>query len=150
MILRKNKGQAALEFLMTYGWAILAAVIVIVVLASFGVFSPSNYVPNKCILSSPLGCEAGTADPNGVKLEIRNGMGETISISNVTVENCVATVNPPVLPYTMVDQNVTVFNVPCTLSSQSGSKFKGKITVTYTKSGTTLAQTSTGDLVDEI
>ena len=41
----KKKGQAAMEFLMTYGWAILAAVVVIGVLAYFGVFSPGKYFP---------------------------------------------------------------------------------------------------------
>lgn len=40
-----KKGQAAMEFLMTYGWAILAAVVVIGVLAYFGVFNPGTYTP---------------------------------------------------------------------------------------------------------
>ncbi len=52
-----KKGQAAMEFLMTYGWAILAAVIVIGVLAYFSVFSPANYIPTSCVLSAPFGCE---------------------------------------------------------------------------------------------
>ncbi len=39
-----NKGQAAMEFLMTYGWAILAAIIAIGVLSYFGIFSPGNFI----------------------------------------------------------------------------------------------------------
>lgn len=39
-----NKSQAAMEFLMTYGWAILAAIIAIGVLAYFDVFSSDKYV----------------------------------------------------------------------------------------------------------
>ena len=44
-----KRGQAAMEFLMTYGWAILAAIIAIAALAYFGVFSPgmSSIDPNK-------------------------------------------------------------------------------------------------------
>lgn len=38
-----KQGQAAMEFLMTYGWAILAAIIVIGVLASFGIFNQPLY-----------------------------------------------------------------------------------------------------------
>lgn len=55
-----KKGQMALEFLMTYGWAILSAIIVIGVLAYFGVFSPKNYqhqdLTNYTCLSKSL-CE---------------------------------------------------------------------------------------------
>lgn len=40
--MQNKKGQAAMEFLMTYGWAILAAIIAIGVLAYFGVFSGGN------------------------------------------------------------------------------------------------------------
>ena len=41
----KNKGQAAMEFLMTYGWAILAGIIAIGVLAYFGVFNTEGMSP---------------------------------------------------------------------------------------------------------
>ena len=36
--MHNKRGQAAMEFLMTYGWAILAAITAIGVLAYFGVF----------------------------------------------------------------------------------------------------------------
>ena len=66
----RRKGQAAMEFLMTYGWAILAAVIVIAVLASFGVFSPDKYIPTSCVIEAPWGCDqnqvAVTAGAAGV------------------------------------------------------------------------------------
>lgn len=38
-----KKGQPAIEFLMTYGWAILCAIIAIGVLAYFGVFNPHKF-----------------------------------------------------------------------------------------------------------
>ena len=43
-----KKAQAALEFLMTYGWAILVVLAAIGALAYFGVLSPSNFLPSKC------------------------------------------------------------------------------------------------------
>ena len=42
-MMKSKKSQVAMEFLMTYGWAILVAIIAIGVLAYFGVFSPSTY-----------------------------------------------------------------------------------------------------------
>jgi len=141
-----KKGQAAMEFLMTYGWAILAAVIVIAVLASFGVFSPSTYVPNQCTLTAPLGCNAGTADATGVSLEIRNGAGEDLSISAITVGGCAGTVSPA-LPATLGDTDLQVYRIPCALTA---GKFQGDITVTYTKTGSTLEQTASGKIVDKV
>jgi len=41
--MKSKKSQAAMEFLMTYGWAILAAIIAISVLWYFGVFDNENW-----------------------------------------------------------------------------------------------------------
>jgi len=38
------KGQSALEYMMTYGWAILIIVIVVVILYSMGIFNPRGAV----------------------------------------------------------------------------------------------------------
>jgi len=150
--MREKRGQAAMEFLMTYGWAILAAVIVIGVLASFGVFSPSKYVPTECILSAPLGCVAVAADTtNGVQVEVRNGAGGSITITNLIIDGCTGTVSPAVGAYVMIDQNVTVFANHCSSGELTlGEKFQGDITVTYTSSGSTLAQTASGSITVEV
>ncbi|MGC8533630.1 MAG: hypothetical protein ACP5MV_03330 [Candidatus Parvarchaeum sp.] len=41
-LLKSVKSQSALEYMMTYGWAILVIVIVAGVLYSLGIFSPSS------------------------------------------------------------------------------------------------------------
>jgi hypothetical protein len=43
----KKKSKAGMEFLLTYGWSILAGVIAIGVLLYFGVFSPQSQIPEK-------------------------------------------------------------------------------------------------------
>ncbi len=141
---KEKRGQAAMEFLMTYGWAILAAVIVIAVLASFGVFSPSKYVPNKCVLAAPLGCNAGTVDSTGVHLEIRNGAGETLSVSNVSVSGC----GDNTAVGSIIDGSLTTVNIICTPTA--GTKFQGDITITYTKTGSSLDLTASGEIVDSV
>ena len=40
-----KKGQATMEFLLTYGWAILMVLAAILALVYFDVLSPSNFVP---------------------------------------------------------------------------------------------------------
>jgi len=48
----KSKGQAAMEFLMTYGWAILIILVAIGALYFMGVFSPQ--VSEKCVPKLPF------------------------------------------------------------------------------------------------
>ena len=48
-----RKAQAALEFIMTYGWAMLIVLIAIGFLAFFGVFSPHTFLPDMCVLGIP-------------------------------------------------------------------------------------------------
>ena len=46
-----SKSQSALEYMMTYGWAILIIVIVAGVLYSLGIFSPSSSAGNSLIMA---------------------------------------------------------------------------------------------------
>ena len=39
----RKKGQAAMEYLMTYGWAILIVIIVAAALYALGIFNPATY-----------------------------------------------------------------------------------------------------------
>ncbi len=53
------KIQSAMEYLMTYGWAILVIAVVLGVLYSLGIFSPSNFAPK----AQPGSCQVFR--PNG-------------------------------------------------------------------------------------
>ncbi len=60
----KLRMQSAMEYLITYGWAILIIVVVLGALYAFGVFSPSNFSPRTqpgaCYVNRPYG--PGTVD----------------------------------------------------------------------------------------
>lgn len=53
-----RKGQAALEFLTTYGWAILVIAIVLVALGWLGVFRVAGDVPDRCAFQQTVACSA--------------------------------------------------------------------------------------------
>src|SRR3989344_6305239 len=84
----ERKGQAALEFIMTYGWAILVVLVAVGALAYFGVLSPDRFLPAKCTLQSGLACvdhtvqAAGTAGIGAdgrVTIVIQNGLGSDLT-----------------------------------------------------------------------
>lgn len=54
--MKKERGQAALEFLMSYGWAILFAIVMIGTLSYYGVLNPTMLLPEKCVLGAEIGC----------------------------------------------------------------------------------------------
>ena len=83
--LSSHSSQAALEFLMTYGWAILVVIAAIGVLAYFGVLSPDQFLPRKCILPAVLACLDYTVENYKIVLVLQNTQGETIIIDKVTV-----------------------------------------------------------------
>ncbi len=51
-----KKAQSAMEYLMTYGWAILIIAIVLAALFSLGVFSSSSFTGTVCVASSGFLC----------------------------------------------------------------------------------------------
>ena len=94
----KKKAQAAMEFLMTYGWAILVVLVVIGALAYFGVLNPQNLLPEKCTLPMGLYCKdhiikgtTATIDPNTISFRLENGKGEGIIIRDINVSGDVLT-----------------------------------------------------------
>lgn len=52
----RKKAQAAMEFLMTYGWAILVVLAAIGALAYLGILNPANWVQGRCDLQSDIRC----------------------------------------------------------------------------------------------
>ncbi|MDD9953828.1 MAG: hypothetical protein OXR66_05830 [Candidatus Woesearchaeota archaeon] len=84
-----KRGQAALEFIMTYGWAILAVLAAIAALAYFGVLNPGKYVPDKCLFKTGITCtDFLITETSGtevtVQFTMQNDMGEAITIDAVS------------------------------------------------------------------
>ena len=72
MMRRDKKGQAAMEFLMTYGWAILAAIIVIGILG-FYFFGRGILTPKASVVTAPFYLNAQNVKTStGVSLELKN------------------------------------------------------------------------------
>ncbi|MDD5023067.1 MAG: hypothetical protein PHU63_02765 [Candidatus ainarchaeum sp.] len=83
-----KKGQIAIEYLMTYGWAILLLVIVIGVISTM--FSPSFLVAEQCnIDKNNLPCNAQVYNEGGdLKIAIRivNGFGYPVKFDQNNIE----------------------------------------------------------------
>lgn len=87
IIIKEKRSQAALEFLTTYGWAFLVILIMISVLAYFGILSPSKLLPSRCNFGAEFQCAdyQVSATANTFKLRLRNSVGEVIDVSSISL-----------------------------------------------------------------
>ncbi len=83
---KKSKGQAALEFMITYGWAMLLLTAMVAGLA-YMMPHPKTMVANKCLFGSGVPCLGSQLNENNLTVVLQNGMGQSIyNISaNVTM-----------------------------------------------------------------
>jgi hypothetical protein len=98
-----RKGQAALEFMMTYGWAILVVLAAIGALSYFGILNPSKFTPDTCLASSGFACPGkpivgggNVAGDGTVIFSIVNGLGYkvTIDTADMTLMSGLSTCGP--------------------------------------------------------
>jgi hypothetical protein len=82
----KRQGQAAIEFLTTYGWMFLVVLAVIGAMTYFGFGDLKSQVPSRCYLGNNLGCGAFMITSNGtMAFELTNFEQKPINISKLVV-----------------------------------------------------------------
>jgi hypothetical protein len=86
------RGQSAMEYLMTYGWAILIIAVVLGALFSLGLFSGSTLLGTSCVASPGFLCASPVMSHTTGTLSFQFGQSTGASISNVIVA-CAATSN---------------------------------------------------------
>ena len=85
MISPQKRGQAAMEFLITYGWAIAAVLLTIGALAYFTGFY-TKIVPSQCAVESPFVCQEFKVTGAGdIRLGIVNNALQDMGSANVTI-----------------------------------------------------------------
>ncbi|MBN1792081.1 hypothetical protein JW826_00120 [Candidatus Woesearchaeota archaeon] len=79
-----KRAQAALEFLTTYGWAILVILVMIGALVYFGLLNPNRALPNRCEVTTGIACKDFLITSDGFEIIMYNKMGDSIKSVNVT------------------------------------------------------------------
>jgi hypothetical protein len=141
-----------MEFLMTYGWAILVVLAAIGALAYFGVLSPDKFLPEKCNFpsASGLGCIDWTATtPGNISLVVKNGAGHDLEDLSITFTDTVAGCQNPSTPIDLGNGDQEIINIVCNSGSEfsSSNSFKSDVNISYTNAATELAQVKRGDVI---
>lgn len=83
-----RKGQATVEFLVTYGWAILALLLVIGALLTSGLLSPSYLISEECGFGNNMPCNFALFNEAGstrIVLEVFNGFSYKVKIKELNI-----------------------------------------------------------------
>lgn len=144
-----------MEFLMTYGWAILVVLIAIGALAYFGVLNPSRFLPESCTIGPGFSCDEFQVLADGSwTIVLRNGIGKAIN----TVDLDLSSIDPggagagSCATDPVPDGGTTI----CTGAAGSitlgtaGDRVKATINWDYTEAGGTLPHTKIGTLATKM
>ena len=138
-----RKSQAALEFIMTYGWAILVVLVAIGALAYFGVLSPDRFLPSKCTLRSGIACLDHKATATSLVIYVKNSLGYDLTVDAVKAQQCTALGSQGALSN---GQSAT-YTLTCV---NTGSKYNGDVNISYTNTDTGVSHTNQGEVTTKI
>ena len=160
--MNRKRGQAALEFLTTYGWAFLVILVMIAALAYMGVLDPKQMITDSCASSAPFTCTGasssvlsavGAADSD-FKIEFKNGLSEsvTVSLGSLTVDGVSCGVATIASGATIVGGGSSVVDLTdssgdldlCLPIVKKGEKVRFVFEFTYTPTSSTIARSVTG------
>ena len=162
---RACRGQSAMEFLMTYGWAILVLIIVVAVLFYIGVLNPKNTQTNTLLFAPGLSAftfRLGNVS-GALELDLGQAQGKSIVITGISCSQEAAApirdLSSPILISTGEHRWVSGPNsnneVLCRgeadqplppENTQLGERYKGRVCLRYQESDTGLNRTVCGDL----
>lgn len=150
-----KKGQAAMEFLMTYGWAILVVLAAIGALAYFGVLSPGNLLPQRCEFAAGMDCtENPDASAGGgtITFPVTNSQGYKAHMVNAVLSNGDGVTGCAGVTWTPATASTTGLNngdpVVVTLTGctglTSGERYSADVTLSYTSNVTGMTHSTVG------
>jgi hypothetical protein len=164
----KQKGQVALEFLTTYGWAILILMVMIGAIAYFGVINPERFTPARCLGSPEFSCvDYQVLSSTGVvQFQLKQGLGKTIYLNGTTCTyegtvpiSTAATVQSQgsgvSLPAQWSPRDTYTFTCAMATAGMPIASFKGKkirfnYNLSYQLSATGLQHTADGEIYAEV
>ena len=171
-----RKGQSAMEYLMTYGWAILVIIIVIAVLFYIGVLNPRNVTPSTCTFPPGISCASykliegsNPLKSGNLELTLGQALGHPISITglvctqetgapsnwDVSGFNTSSPIPIPIGEARKVSGSDVNQQIYCLDSngnrvqppqSQLGEFYKGKLWIRYSETDTNTERTVVGDI----
>jgi len=165
--MNNKKGQAALEFLTTYGWAFLVIIVAVAGLSYFGVFSFENKIPNSCNTGAMLQCgssyKIANVDTDTVSINLKNNEQATATITGLriiekslasgTTSKCtgvVDTTTDEINPGVATDVYFDIATRTCGIDTNAGKKKTFMVEIDYLVTGSDITKTASGEISTQV
>jgi uncharacterized protein (UPF0333 family) len=153
-IKKSKKGQAALDFMMTYGWAIVLVVIIAVAMFAMGIFDPSNFIGNKAAGFAGVSVVGWSMDTAGTfTIKAANNVGNPIQLDSINVTIGGASVNVPVSNATIAvgENSALLSSATGAFGAQAaGSGYTAKVSIRYIDTNAGFPYVSSGTLTAKV
>lgn len=139
---KKMKGQSAMEYLMTYGWAILIVIIVAAVLFALGVFNPATYTTTSATGFPGFNVPSGgfQLSSGGIlTMQITNGVGATIDIGESMTKIGSEHRNTSAIIGRLAPGETKTITYNAVSAKTSGSSYSASVNITYRNINTGLS-----------
>ena len=145
LLTKGKRSQSALEYMMTYGWAILIIVIVAVILYSMGIFNPASSVTFTSSGFSPFTVSSVICSQDGLSFSILAGPvpngAYSMSIDKFYIVSSSGTNTSRISytlpnPITLTSGKTGVITVPSVICPSAGTKVSISANVLYSYSTT--------------
>jgi len=121
------RGQSAIEYLITYGWMVIALVAIVGALFYLGVLSPSSWfaTSNDVTGLATFTVTDYTVTPGGyMTIYLKSGAGARTSVTAIKIRGQSLTGVSPTVPITVnPGQNVTITGTAGNFTGNSGDSF---------------------------
>lgn len=143
-------GQSAMEFLMTYGWAILIMLVVLAVLFYVGVMNPSTVSPNSINLPPGFSAYDYSIDNDGyLILDVGQSVSTFIDVSGLACAKRDISDNPNNVNVRIRSAQHAVVSNGSTIYCEeavSGEFYKGYLYLWYKQAGSTVLHRVVADI----
>lgn len=147
----RKKAQAAMEFLMTYGWAILVVLVAIGALAYFGVLTPERFLPEKCLLAAGFHCKSYKVEADtGVTLLMGNSLPFDITVNTINLKEGDTVLCSFSGSTELRVGDYATFVAACSPTLTSGSRFKADVELVYDEKDGLTGQKQTGSILAKV
>lgn len=145
---KRTRAQASMEYLATYGWAVLVVVVIGAVIWQSGILSiGKNVAPGKSGFSQirPMDWVAKITGPAvSINITVINDASTKLQLTGAASADCTgsSSLTTDLLP----GQTAVVSLTGCTLVGNTGDYFRMKVTMTYLNPSSAIYHSSVGEI----
>jgi hypothetical protein len=138
-------GQAALDFLMTYGWALMLIVLIAGALYALGIFDVGNFIGSRASGFTQVNAVGWRLSPSGqFILQVKNNAGTDINITSISATFGTETVSNTTqvsIPYGSLSPQMEIGTFP---SASQGQTYSIRVSINYTDAATSFQYLDSG------